>query len=200
MAPVLPKDVVLPLIPNADKILCVGLNYATHVAETGREQKEHPAIFQRWNDTLIADGQPMVRPPESIRFDYEGELAVIIGKPGAASRRKTPGIMSRAMRPSTTARCATGSATTSSSAGQDLARHRRLRPALVTPDEIEDLGAIRVQTRLNGELVQDQPVRHDLGYPHGHRLLLDLHPAQPRRRDRHRHAGRCRRQAQAPST
>ncbi len=154
------QDVVLlPLIPNPEKILCVGLNYASHVKETGREQKEHPAIFQRWNDTLIADGQPMVRPPESIRFDYEGELAVIIGKPG------------RRIAPENAWDHIAGYAAFNDGSVRDWQRHNiqftpgknwpatgAFGPALVTPDEIDDLGAIRVQTRLNGELVQDQPV------------------------------------------
>lgn len=154
------KDVVLlPLIPNPEKILCVGLNYASHVKETGREQKEHPAIFQRWNDTLIADGQPMVRPPESIRFDYEGELAIIIGKPG------------RRIAPENAWDHIAGYAAFNDGSVRDWQRHNiqftpgknwpatgAFGPALVTPDEIADLGAIRVQTRLNGELVQDQPV------------------------------------------
>jgi 2-keto-4-pentenoate hydratase/2-oxohepta-3-ene-1,7-dioic acid hydratase in catechol pathway len=154
------KDVILlPLIPNPEKILCVGLNYASHVKETGREQKEHPAIFQRWNDTLIADGQPMVRPPESIRFDYEGELAIIIGKPG------------RRIAPENAWDHIAGYAAFNDGSVRDWQRHNiqftpgknwpatgAFGPALVTPDEIADLGAIRVQTRLNGELVQDQPV------------------------------------------
>jgi 2-keto-4-pentenoate hydratase/2-oxohepta-3-ene-1,7-dioic acid hydratase in catechol pathway len=154
------KDVVLlPVIPNPDKVLCVGLNYASHVKETGREQKEHPAIFHRWNDSLIADGQPMVRPPESIRFDYEGELAIIIGKPG------------RRIAPENAWDHIAGYAAFNDGSVRDWQRHNiqftpgknwpatgAFGPALVTPDEIADLGAIRVQTRLNGELVQDQPV------------------------------------------
>jgi 2-keto-4-pentenoate hydratase/2-oxohepta-3-ene-1,7-dioic acid hydratase in catechol pathway len=128
------QDVVLlPLIPNADKIFCVGLNYATHVAETGREQKEHPAIFQRWNDTLIADGQPMVRPPESIRFDYEGELAIIIGKAGRriARQRLGPyrGLCGLQRRLGT--RLAAPQHPVH--AGQELARHRRLWPCAGHP-------------------------------------------------------------------
>ncbi|HZV08511.1 MAG TPA: fumarylacetoacetate hydrolase family protein, partial [Novosphingobium sp.] len=71
---------LLPVIPNPEKILCVGLNYATHVKETGREQKEHPAIFHRWANSLVAEGAALVCPPETTRFDYEGELAIVIGK------------------------------------------------------------------------------------------------------------------------
>ena len=73
---------LLPVIPNPDKIVCVGLNYHDHVKDTGRELTEKPAIFLRLNDSQVAHGQNMVRPLESHRLDYEGEIAVIIGKGG----------------------------------------------------------------------------------------------------------------------
>lgn len=150
---------LLPVIPDPDKILCVGLNYATHVAETGREQKEHPAIFTRYADSLIAEGDAMVRPPESVRFDYEGEVAIIIGKKG------------RRIAPENAWDHIAGYAPFNDGSIRDWQRHNiqftpgktwpgtgGFGPALVTPDEIADLGAQRVQTRLNGELVQDQPI------------------------------------------
>jgi 2-keto-4-pentenoate hydratase/2-oxohepta-3-ene-1,7-dioic acid hydratase in catechol pathway len=151
--------VLLPVIPNPGKILCVGLNYATHVAETGREQKDHPAIFTRWADTLVADGQPLLRPLETKRFDYEGELAVVIGKHG----RRIPRAHAHEY--------IAGYAIFQDASVRDWQRHNiqftpgknfpgtgGFGPCLVTPDEIDDLGSLRVQTRLNGELVQDQPV------------------------------------------
>ncbi len=150
---------LLPVIPNPGKILCVGLNYATHVAETGAEQKDRPAIFTRWAETLVADGEPLVCPRESVRFDYEGELAVVIGKPGR-----------RIAKADALAHVA-GYAVFNDGSVRDWQRHNTqftpgknfpatagFGPALVTPDEIADLGAQQVQTRLNGELVQDQPV------------------------------------------
>jgi 2-keto-4-pentenoate hydratase/2-oxohepta-3-ene-1,7-dioic acid hydratase in catechol pathway len=150
---------LLPVIPDPDKILCVGLNYATHVAETGREQKDHPAIFTRYADSLIAQGDAMVRPPESVRFDYEGELAIVIGKKG------------RRIAPENAWDHIAGFAPFNDGSIRDWQRHNiqftpgktwpgtgGFGPALVTPDEIADLGAQRVQTRLNGELVQDQPI------------------------------------------
>lgn len=150
---------LLPLVPNPEKILCVGLNYASHVAETGREQKEHPAIFTRWADSLIADGDAMVRPPESERFDYEGELAVIIGKGG------------RRIAPEDAWGHVAGLAPFNDGSIRDWQRHNiqftpgktwpgtgAFGPAMVVPGEVEDLGAQRVQTRVNGELVQDQPI------------------------------------------
>ena len=151
--------VLLPVIPEPAKILCVGLNYAEHVKETGREQKEHPAIFTRYADSLVADGQPMVKPAVTTRFDYEGELAVIIGKPAH-----------KVARADAMAHIA-GYACFNDGSARDWQRHNiqftpgktfpgtgGFGPALVTPDEAGDLGAQRVQTRLNGELVQDQPI------------------------------------------
>ena len=150
---------LLPVVPTPGKILCIGLNHATHVAETGREQKEHPAVFTRWADTLVAAGEPVVRPRESTRFDYEGELAVIIGKGGRRIRE-----------PDALAHVA-GYAVFNDVSVRDWQRHNiqftpgknfpatgAFGPEMVTPDGVPDLADQRVQTRLNGELVQDQPV------------------------------------------
>jgi 2-keto-4-pentenoate hydratase/2-oxohepta-3-ene-1,7-dioic acid hydratase in catechol pathway len=73
---------LLPVIPEAGKVWCCGLNYGDHVRETNREITEHPTFFMRWNDSHVGQGQPMVRPRESVQFDYEGEIAVIIGRGG----------------------------------------------------------------------------------------------------------------------
>ncbi|MEO5598515.1 MAG: fumarylacetoacetate hydrolase family protein [Novosphingobium sp.] len=150
---------LLPVVPNPGKILCVGLNYATHVAETGREQMDHPAIFTRWADTLLAAGDPLVRPKETTRFDYEGELAVIIGKGGRRIAR------AQAMEH------VAGYSIFNDATARDWQRHNiqftpgknfpgtgAFGPAMVTPDEVADLGGQQVQTRINGQLVQDQPV------------------------------------------
>src|SRR5258705_10928860 len=72
----------LPVIPNPGKIVCVGLNYEEHRAETGRDKTEHPALFLRVAESQVAHRQPILMPAESTNLDYEGEIAVIIGKPG----------------------------------------------------------------------------------------------------------------------
>jgi len=74
--------VLLPVIPNPGKIWCCGLNYGEHVRETNREVSEKPMFFLRFADSQVAHGQPILLPPESTQLDYEGEIAVIIGKPG----------------------------------------------------------------------------------------------------------------------
>lgn len=73
---------LLPVIPNPGQIVCVGLNYADHVQETGRVITESPTLFLRVPQSQIGHGQAIVLPPESTRLDYEGEIAVIIGKGG----------------------------------------------------------------------------------------------------------------------
>lgn len=150
---------LLPVIPNPGKILCIGLNYASHIAEMGRENKGYPAVFTRWADTLVAHGASLVRPRDGKEFDFEGELAVVVGKGG----RHIP-------RAEALDRIA-GYAVFHDASLRDWQRHNSqftpgknfpgtggFGPALVTPDEIADLGAQRVQTRLNGALMQDQPV------------------------------------------
>ena len=72
----------LPVIPNPDKIVCVGLNYQDHVVETGRDNTEQPAIFLRVAESQVGHRQPIIRPRESKNLDYEAEIAVIIGKAG----------------------------------------------------------------------------------------------------------------------
>ncbi len=73
---------LLPVIPRPGKIWCAGLNYGEHVQETGRQVTEQPVFFLRVADSQVGHGGQIVRPPESIKLDYEGEIAVVIGKPG----------------------------------------------------------------------------------------------------------------------
>ncbi len=72
----------LPVIPNPGKIFCIGHNYEEHRVETKREKIEHPSVFLRYAESQVGHGQPMLRPRESRMFDYEGEIAIVIGKPG----------------------------------------------------------------------------------------------------------------------
>ena len=70
----------LPVIPKPGKILCAGLNYRSHVAEMGRELPKQPSMFARFVDTLVGHGGAMIRPAVSDHFDFEGELALVVGK------------------------------------------------------------------------------------------------------------------------
>lgn len=101
----------LPPVPNPDKIICVGLNYRPHLLETGRAEPDRPTLFLRLPSSQVGHQQPLLAPPESSQFDYEGELAVVIGKGGAALPSAMPCNISPVMPATTTAACATGSDT-----------------------------------------------------------------------------------------
>jgi len=73
---------LLPVIPNPGKIVCIGLNYYEHVAETGQSVTEDPTLFLRLPASQVAHGQAMVLPPETQKLDYEGEIAIVVGKAG----------------------------------------------------------------------------------------------------------------------
>lgn len=150
---------LLPVIPNPGKIICIGLNYETHRQETGRAQADHPAVFVRFADTLVAHGAPIVRPKASTHLDYEGELAVVIGRPG------------RAIPSEQAIGHVAGYACFNEASVRDWQRHNiqftpgknfpgtgAFGPWLTTPDEVGDLADQHVVTRLNGVVVQDQPV------------------------------------------
>jgi 2-keto-4-pentenoate hydratase/2-oxohepta-3-ene-1,7-dioic acid hydratase in catechol pathway len=80
---VVAADVVfLPPIPDPEKIICIGLNYRDHAAETSQTVQANPEVFIRMRNTLVGHGSPLVIPKVSSQLDYEGELAIVIGKPG----------------------------------------------------------------------------------------------------------------------
>lgn len=143
----------LPVIPNPGKILCAGLNYRSHVAETGREMPSKPSMFSRFTDTLLGHEEPMVRPSVSEQFDYEGELAVIIGRSG----RHIP--VERALDYVAGYTCFNDGSVRdfqkiSVTAGKNFPSSAPLGPWMVTPEELPDPSALTLTTRLNGTEVQ----------------------------------------------
>ncbi len=149
-------DVVLaPPLPNAGKVFCVGVNYDDHRIETGRAKMDYPTIFTRWADTFVAHGQPLVRPAASERLDFEGELAVIIGKAG---RHITE---ADAMDHVAGYACFNDGSvrdwqnhTSQFTPGKNFPGTGGFGPWIVTADEIADPHALTLTTRLNGEVVQ----------------------------------------------
>ena len=82
-------DVVfLPPIPDPEKIICIGLNYRDHAVETNQTVLENPEVFMRMRNTLVGHGNPLVIPKVSSQLDYEGELAIVIGKSGRYIRKE----------------------------------------------------------------------------------------------------------------
>ena len=149
----------LPVIPNANKIICVGINYMGHIKETGREIPNHPVLFTRFADSMVGHGQPLIRPRVSEDFDYEGELAVIIGK--TARHVSHEDAMDYVAGYSC---CNEGSVrdyqyhSIQFTAGKNFYRSGGFGPWMVTSDEQSDPTQFHLQTRLNGNVLQDSPV------------------------------------------
>ena len=145
----------LPVIPNPGKVLCIGINYATHVRETGREMPTYPMIFTRFADSQTAHLQPIIRPTASHKLDFEGELAVVIGK--AARHVKHADALDYVA----------GYACYNDGSVRDWQKHTiqfvpgknfpntgGFGPWLVTGDEIGDPQDLELTTRLNGQVMQ----------------------------------------------
>lgn len=152
----LDKIAFAPVIPDPEKIICVGLNYRDHVAETGRTVTEKPALFARFACSQVGHGQPIVKPTVSDNFDYEGELALVIGKAG----RHIPA--SRALDHVAGYACYNEGSirdwqrhTSQFLSGKTFAESGSFGPWLVTTDEIPDPSKLTLQTRLNGTVVQN---------------------------------------------
>ena len=144
-----------PVIPDPDKIICVGLNYRDHVAETGRTVTEKPALFARFAGSQVGHLQPLVKPAVSDEFDYEGELAVVIGKAGRhiAATQALAHVAGYACYNEGSIRDWQRH-TSQFLAGKSFAGTGGFGPWLVTADEIPDPSRLSLETRLNGEVVQ----------------------------------------------
>lgn len=145
----------LPVIPDPAKILCIGLNYETHRVETGREATGNPAIFTRFADSQIGHNMPILRPHVSTALDYEGELAIVIGKGGRYIGRDD------AMAHVAGYACYNDATlrdwqrhTIQFTPGKNFPGTGALGPVLVTADEVADYRTLKLETRVNGEVVQ----------------------------------------------
>lgn len=151
------KDVTLdPVLPNPDKILCVGLNYENHRKETGRDVVEHPTIFARFANSQIGHNAPILRPKCSSHLDFEGELAVVIGTAGRhiAKDKAFDHIAGYACYNDGSVRDWQRH-TIQFTPGKNFMDTGAFGPFLVTPDEVGPLAELKLQTRLNGQVVQD---------------------------------------------
>ena len=145
----------LPVIPNPDKIVCVGLNYQEHVVETGRDNTEQPAIFLRLPESQVGHKQPIVRPRESTHMDFEAEIAVIIGTPGRRISQQD------AFKHIAGYSCYNDGSvrdwqrhTIQWTAGKNFSQTGAFGPWMVTADEIPPNTKMTLSCRLNGERMQ----------------------------------------------
>ncbi|MBO9377628.1 DUF2437 domain-containing protein [Sphingomonas histidinilytica] len=159
-------DVVfLPVLPDPGKILCVGLNYENHRRETGRAEVAHPTIFTRFADSQTGHGAPILRPKESEKLDYEGELAIVIGKGGRriAEADALDHIAGYSCYNDGSVRDWQAH-TIQFTPGKNFPETGAFGPWLVTPDAFGVPGPQRIQTRLNGQVMQDA-VLDDMIFP-----------------------------------
>jgi 2-keto-4-pentenoate hydratase/2-oxohepta-3-ene-1,7-dioic acid hydratase in catechol pathway len=146
----------LPVIPQPRKILCAGINYRSHAAEMSRELPKQPSMFIRFADTLVGHGGELIRPKVSDNFDFEGELALVIGKGGRhiAAERALEHVAGYTCFVDGSVRDYQKFSVTS---GKNFPGSGPLGPWLVTADEIPDPSRLILTTRLNGKEVQRSP-------------------------------------------
>jgi len=149
-----------PVIPDgAAKLICVGVNYLPHIKEMGRERPDKPVLFTRFADSIVGHGRPLLKPLASEQFDFEGELAVVIGKRARRVSRE------RALD------YVAGYSCFNDGSVRDFQRHSpqftpgknfhasgAFGPWIVTTDEIAEPRTLRLTTRLNGTVMQDESV------------------------------------------
>jgi 2-keto-4-pentenoate hydratase/2-oxohepta-3-ene-1,7-dioic acid hydratase in catechol pathway len=151
---------LLPPIDDPDKILCVGLNYANHVTESGNEKLTSPSVFVRFIDSFVGHEQPVIAPANSEQFDFEGELAVVMGR------------KARRVRADAALSYVAGYTCMAENSVRDFQKHSRqvtpgknfpgsgaLGPWIVTTDEISDPSNLRLTTKVNGVVKQQESTK-----------------------------------------
>ncbi|MCK6094612.1 fumarylacetoacetate hydrolase family protein [Micrococcus sp. EYE_162] len=145
------------LIPFPTKVICVGLNYTDHIAETGQERPEHPTLFAKFAQSLTGALDPIEVPEEDHRVDYEGELCIVIGEPGRriAVEDAREHIAGFAVADDVSMRGFQGR-TSEWLQGKVWEASTPVGPWLVTPDELSK--DARILTHVNGEVRQESRV------------------------------------------
>ncbi len=151
----LAREDFAPVTPNPNRVLCLGVNYAEHAIEGGREVPKWPESFVRGAGSVIGAYDDLVKPALSERFDYEGELAVVIGKGGRyiAAEDAFDAILGYAVMNDGSAREWQRKAT-QWTPGKNFEGTMPIGPELVTVDEV-DVTDLAIRTTLNGEVMQD---------------------------------------------
>jgi acylpyruvate hydrolase len=156
-APVLVAEAdFAPLVPNPSKVICVGLNYRTHIMETGRELPEYPTLFAKFPETLMGPNDDLAIPAVSEKVDWEAELGVIIGSP--VYRASGPAEAAEAIAGYTVCNDVSmrdwQRRTLQWLAGKMFARSTPVGPYLVTPGEVGDAQDLEIGCSVDGEVMQ----------------------------------------------
>ena len=147
----------LPILPDADKIMCIGRNYRDHADEVGAELPENPRVFLKHRSAIVAHEEPIVRPKASSDFDYEGELIVVIGRSGRhiPPEQAFDHVVGYSLLNDGSLR---DYQKHSLFAGKNFERTSGFGPCLTTADDIPDPRRLTLATRLNGVEVQSSGV------------------------------------------
>lgn len=149
----------LPPVPAPTRILCIGVNYAAHAAESDRPSgSSYPTVFTRFPSSFVGHGESIIRPRVSDRFDYEGELVAVVGRTGRYIPRE------RALDYIAGYSCCNDGTlrdyqrhTTQFIPGKTFDRSGSFGPWIVTADELGDPSTLTLTTTLNGEQMQHAP-------------------------------------------
>ena len=155
---------IAPPWSGMGKFICVGLNYADHAAEGGHARPEYPSFFMRGPSSMVGHLQPMIRPKVSDKFDYEAELAFVVGK------------RAKHLTAANALDCLAGYSVFNDGSLRDYQRKSTqwtigknfdatggFGPWLVTPDELPRAAdGLRIQSRLNGQIMQDANTKNFL--------------------------------------
>jgi 2-keto-4-pentenoate hydratase/2-oxohepta-3-ene-1,7-dioic acid hydratase in catechol pathway len=147
-------DVRLELpLDSRNKIICVGLNYRDHVGEFAPEIPKEPALFLRHIDSLVGPTDPLVAPTASPSYDYEGEIALVIGRSGRniAPENALEQVLGYSCFMDGSVRAFQRHSIT---AGKNFWRSGAMGPWIVTADEVREIGTLKLETRIDGEMVQ----------------------------------------------
>lgn len=149
----------LPPVTDPDKILCVGLNYRRHAEEAGMAIPRYPSMFVRFPGSQVGHEAPTVAPSASEQYDFEAELAVVIGRGGRdiAEADAMAHVAGYACFAENSVRDFQKHAA-QATPGKNFESSGAFGPWLATPDEVGDLASVHVIGRLNGEVMQDEPL------------------------------------------
>ncbi|HWM27867.1 MAG TPA: fumarylacetoacetate hydrolase family protein [Woeseiaceae bacterium] len=149
----------LPTLTRPEKIVCIGVNYADRNAEykDGSSQPKYPSVFMRARESLTGHRQPLVKPLESDQLDYEGEIALIIGREGRRipEQQAHEHIAGLTLMNEGSVRDWLRHAKFNVTQGKNFEQSGSLGPWLVTVDELDPMGELRLRTVVNGEVRQD---------------------------------------------
>lgn len=154
------SDVVLQApVVGSEKIICVGVNYASRNEEykDGGEAARYPSLFVRFPDSFVGHEQPLLRPRESEQLDYEGEIVLVIGREGrrVARERMSDHVAGLTLANDGTVRDWVRHAKFNVTQGKNFDASGSMGPWIVPASEIDFKRPLRITTRVNGELRQD---------------------------------------------